>query len=199
MRKLNPKTKLYKFLEENNYLKGDLSLFNEGKKQYRKLYKREHQREQRQLYKAIRFWNSKEEYRLIKDQAHLHKLPVSRFAKDAVNNYINGTIILPDIRTLAKIKQLLHLVNSGFQDKQSLLLTSEREMLIEQIKLTNQLLEKVFYIPRIIRSKVTNSATLEEGVRELYQLILDQTNNDNKGFTEKIPSKPEKFNSVHFE
>lgn len=187
MRKLNPKTKLYKYLEENNYLKGDLSLFNEGKKQYRKLYKREHQREQRKLYKAIRFWNSKEEYRHIKDQAHLHKLPVSRFTKEAVNSYINGTIVLPDVRTLAKIKQLLHLVNSGLQDKQSLLITHEREMLFEQIKLTNQLLENVFYIPRILRNKVLNSATLEEGVRELFQLISYQTSNDNKGFTEKIP------------
>jgi len=190
MRKLNPKTKLYQYLDENGFLKGDLDLFIQGKKQYRKLYKREHQREQRQLYKAIRFWNSKEEYRLIKDQANLHKLPVSRFAKDALLNYINGTIILPDIRTLAKIKQLLHLVNSGFQDKQSLLLTSEREMLFEQIKLSNQLLEKVFYIPRIIRSKVTNSATLEEGVRELYQLIQSQTNNDFKNSSKEIHFKP---------
>lgn len=190
MRKVNPKTKLYQYLEENGFLKGDLDLFIEGKKQYRKLYKREHQREQRQLYKAIRFWNSKEDYRLIKDQAHLHKLPVSQFAKDALLNYINGTIILPDIRTLAKIKQLLHLVNSGFQDKQSLLLASEREMIFEQIKLTNQLLENVFYIPRLLRSKVSNASTMEAGVKELYQLILSQTNNDFKNPSKEIHFKP---------
>jgi hypothetical protein len=199
MRKVNPKTKLYQYLEEHNYLKGDIELFNKGKKQYRKLYKREHQREQRRLYKAIRFWNTKEEYKLVKDQARLHKLPVSRFAKEAITNYINKTIIIPDIRTLAKIKQMLHLVNSGFQDKQSLLLTAEREMIFEQIKLTNQLLENVFYVPRILRSKVLNASTMEEAVKELYQIVISKTNYDYKGFTEKIPFKPEESNSVHFE
>lgn len=199
MRKLNTKTKLYQYLEEHNYLKGDLELFTEGKKQYRKFYKRRHQQEQRRLYKAIRFWNSKEDYKLIKDQARLHKLPISRFAKEAVNNYISKTIIIPDTRTLAKIKQLLHLVNSGFQDKQSLLLSSEREMIFEQIKLTNQLLENVFYFPRMIRSKVSNPSTMEEGVKELYQLILSQTNNDFKSSPAKIPIKSKELNSVHSE
>lgn len=183
MRKLNPKTKLYQFLDEHNYLKGDIELFNEGKKQYRKVYKREHQREQRKIYRAIRFWCTKEEYQFIKNQARLHKLPVSRFAKESVVNYINGTIILPDIRTLAKIKQLLHLVNSGFMDKQSLLLNEERIIIMDQLKLTNQLLDNVFYIPRLLRSKVQNASTIEEGVKKLHQIIISQINNDNKGFT----------------
>ena len=98
---------------------------------------------------------------------------------------------------MAKIKQLLHLVNSGLQDKQSLLLSTEREMIFEQIKLTNQLLENVFYFPLLIRSKVSNASTIEEGVKELHQLIISQYKYDNKSFREEIVVKPDALDEIY--
>ena len=78
MRKISSKTKLYKYLNENGYMDGDLELLETGKKEYRKSYKIQHQKNKRKTQKSVRIWYEKADYLEVKKQAETHTVSLRK-------------------------------------------------------------------------------------------------------------------------
>jgi hypothetical protein len=115
-RRINSKSNLYAFLKSCGILeKGTQDQIQKVKKEYWKEYKRKWRRSKREAEKDITISFTQDEMDRISDEAKRHKLSRVKFIKQSCFAYINKTFVVPDLKEVKKISQLLSMSYSSIQ------------------------------------------------------------------------------------
>ncbi len=110
MRKTNPNSHIWQYLNSAGVLDGTVEQIKEAKKIYKKKYLLAYKQRQRaEKKRSILFLLSKEngEYNTVSTVAKKHSMSVTAFLKSATLAYIKQYYIVPDRAQLAKMEQLL--------------------------------------------------------------------------------------------
>lgn len=116
-RRLNTKSNLYSYLKSSGVLEnGTHEEIQKVKKEYWKQYKKKWRNNKRRQDKEIAVSFSKDEFREITTESKRHKLSRTQFIKQSCFAYLNKSFIVPDIKEVRKISQLLSLTYNSIQE-----------------------------------------------------------------------------------
>ncbi|MBK7357752.1 MAG: hypothetical protein IPI45_13595 [Saprospiraceae bacterium] len=158
-RRLNTKSNLYSYLKSSGVLEnGTHEEIQKVKKEYWKQYKKKWRNNKRRQDKEIAVSFSKDEFREITTESKRHKLSRTQFIKQSCFAYLNKSFIVPDIKEVRKISQLLSLTYNSIQE------------LIEENKVENKvartLMDSIYNLEREILPVLNNPKSLEVFIKE---------------------------------
>ncbi len=105
---------LIEYLDQSGVLEiGDELAIKAAKKAYRKSYQRAYKRHQRSQRKEYQIQLSKEENKLIREQAQKHHSSPSAFIKKAALGYLQNEYLVPDNERIAQLEYLLSIAYSS--------------------------------------------------------------------------------------
>lgn len=132
--------------------RGDKDEISQAKIIYRRKYKTTWRKEQRKTHKAITTMWNKEEYEMLGSEARHHKLPIARYAKQAVIAYGNKRYIPLHQKEVNKLLQLLAMAYNIVADME--------ESNIEQNDVTIKTLKIIEQLEKDIRIAVFSPKTI---------------------------------------
>lgn len=103
------KNEYYRFMEPY-FTKGDEVQIALAKKNYRRQYKANWKKENRNQHKELTLRFTYKEYEILKNKAKAHHSKLSPFVKLAYQAYINKTYVVPEPENIQRIVQLLKMM-----------------------------------------------------------------------------------------
>ncbi|MGB5024438.1 MAG: hypothetical protein WBO44_03770 [Saprospiraceae bacterium] len=153
-RKLNSKSSLYAFLKSSGILEnGTHEEIQKVKKEYWRQYKKNWRNNKRKQDKEIAVSFSKDEFKEITTGAKRHNLSRTQFIKRSCFAYMNKSFIVPDVKEVRKITQLLSLTYNSIQE-----LFEENKV---EHKVGRALMDSIYNLEREIFPVLNNPKSLE--------------------------------------
>ncbi len=107
-RRLKSKSNIYTYLQNSGVLEnGSHEEIQNVRKEYWKAYKRIWRKNKRNTVKEITISFLPDEFKEITNEYKRHKLSRTEFIKQACFAYMNKTFLVPDVKDVRKISQLL--------------------------------------------------------------------------------------------
>ncbi|MBK7763318.1 MAG: hypothetical protein IPI46_08075 [Bacteroidetes bacterium] len=99
-------TQFYTYMEPY-FATGDDTIIKNAKAAYRKKYKAEWRRKNRQVVKEVMICFADDEFKDAAQEAKRHSMSMSKFVKQSTLSYINKCYLVPNDKEVKKIIQLL--------------------------------------------------------------------------------------------
>jgi hypothetical protein len=158
-RKLNSKSSLYVFLKSSGVLEnGTHEEIQKVKNDYWREYKRNWRKNKRKSGKEITISFTKDEFKEITSESKRHKLNRASFIKQACFAYLNKSFIVPDLKEVKKISQILAMSYNSIQE-----MSEENKM---DFKSGKSILEAFCKLEREILPVLNNPKSLEVLIKE---------------------------------
>jgi hypothetical protein len=158
-RRLNSKSNLYSHLKSNGVLEnGNHEEIQKVKKEYWKEYKRKWRNNKRKMVNEITISFTQEEFKEISTESKRHKLNRTKFIKQACFAYLNKSFIVPDLKEVKKISQILAMSYNTIRE-----MTEENEI---DLRSGKSILEAIYNMEREILPVLNNPKSLEALIKE---------------------------------
>lgn len=158
-RRLNSKSNLYSHLKSSGVLEnGNHDEIQKVKKEYWKEYKRKWRNNKRKMINEITISFTREEFKEITNEAKRHKLNRTNFIRQACFAYLNNSFIVPDLKEVKKISQILTMSYNSIQE-----MTEENKI---DFKASKSILEAIYKLEREILPVLNNPKSLEVLIKE---------------------------------
>ena len=158
-RRLNSKSNLYSHLKSSGVLEnGTHDEIQKVKKEYWKEYKRKWRNNKRKMVNEITISFTLEEFKEINNESKRHKLNRTNFIKQACFAYLNKSFIVPDLKEVKKISQILALSYNSIQE-----MTEENKI---DFKSGKSIIEVIYKLEREILPVLNNPKSLEALIKE---------------------------------
>lgn len=158
-RRLNTKSNLYSYLESSGVLeKGTHEEIQKVKNDYWREYKRNWRKNKRKMVKEITISFTQDEFKEINSESKRHKLNRTNFIKQACFAYVNKSFIVPDLKEIKKISQILAMAYNSIQG-----MIEENNI---DFKSGKSLLESIYKLEREILPVLNNPKSLEVLIKE---------------------------------
>ncbi len=158
-RKLNSKSSIYTFLKSSGVLmSGTPDEIRNARIIYWREYKRNWRKLKRRAEKEITLCLTADELQVITKEAKRHKISKTRFIKQACLAYLNKSFIVPDLKEVKKISQILAMSYNFIQE-----MTEENKM---DFKSGKSILESIYRLEREILPVLNNPKSLEVLIKE---------------------------------
>lgn len=159
MRRIKKKSSLYSFLDESGLLeKGTEDEIKAARKKYWNEFKRTWRKEKRIREKEFTVSFTKDELKLITNEAKRHRKSIPRYLKSTTLNYIAQRYLVPDEMEVKRISQLLAM------NYNVLLQIVEEEKVRTQ--LGDILLGKISELEKRVLVHLCHSKTLEDWIKQ---------------------------------
>ncbi|MBK8954991.1 MAG: hypothetical protein IPM34_05470 [Saprospiraceae bacterium] len=158
-RRLNTKSNLYSYLKSTGVLEnGTHAEIQKVKNDYWREYKRNWRKNKRKIGKEITISFTKEEFKEISSESKRHKLSRASLIKQACFAYFNKSFIVPDLKEVKKISQILAMSYNYIQE-----MTEENKI---DFKSGKSILEAIYKLEREILPVLNNPKSIEILIKE---------------------------------
>lgn len=158
-RRLNTKSNLYSYLKSSGVLEnGTHEEIQKVKNDYWREYKRNWRKNKRKFEKEITISFTKDEFKEITSESKRHKLSRASLIKQACFAYFNKSFLVPDLKEVKKISQILAMSYNSIQE-----MAEENKM---EFKSGKSILDTIYKLEREILPVLYNPNSLEVLIKE---------------------------------
>jgi len=168
-RRFKTKSNIYSYLKSSGILEnGTHEEIQKVRKEYWREYKRQWRKCKRNSVKEITISLEPDEFKEITNESKRHKLSRTEFIKQSCFAYLNKSYLVPDVKEVRRISQLLAMTYNTIQE-----FIEENQIKYESGK---SIIESILKLEREILPLLNHPKSLEEQIREH---ILKNSNNKN--------------------